>query len=36
MKKEGTDKTLLIISFLDVQNMGLNSLVASYTKFLPT
>ncbi len=35
-KGEGKDKGLLVISFLDVQTMGLNGLYAPYPQFLPT
>ncbi len=35
-KREGKDKKLLVISFSDVQTMGLNGLEAPFPQFLPT
>ncbi len=34
-KEKGEDKKLLVISFLDVQTMGLNGLEGSYPQFRP-
>ncbi len=35
-KGEGKDKPVLVISFLDVQTMGLNGLEVPNPQFLPT